>query len=260
MKIRLSLAASLVGAMFVVAGSLIACCPAGPKDFPVVNADQTVILIWDPATKMQHFIRQATFRSSADEFAFLVPSPSRPELAESGNDAFPYLSELTKPEIKYENYRAGRRPPRDPDVKSAEKKDEVKVLERKRVAGFDATVLESTSAKALADWLKEKGFAFSVAVEAWAKPYVDQNWKFTALKVAKDPDNRFSTAVSAKSLRMSYKTDRPLFPYREPETGSAAQSLTSGNRLLLIFFIADARYDGELTKSQPWTGRVAWSG
>ena len=38
------------------------------------------------------------------------------------------------------------------------KKDEVKVLERKRVAGFDATVLEATSAKVLAEWLKDNGF------------------------------------------------------------------------------------------------------
>src|SRR4051812_17357781 len=116
MKKRLSPAVWLIGAMLLVAlavsGPSSACCPAGPKGSPVVNADQTVILIWDPATKMQHFIRQATFRSNADEFAFLVPSSNQPELAESGNDAFPYLSHLTAPEIQYENYRAGPRPKR----------------------------------------------------------------------------------------------------------------------------------------------------
>src|SRR5262245_64412453 len=77
-----------------------ACCPAGPTGKPVVNADQTVIIIWDAATKMQHFIRKASFKSEADDFGFLVPSPSQPELDESGNDAFPYLLKLTEPEIK----------------------------------------------------------------------------------------------------------------------------------------------------------------
>src|SRR5215813_12991995 len=75
-----------------------ACCPAPPRGKPVVNADQTVILIWDPATKTEHFIRQATFKSQADDFGFLIPSPAEPELSESGNEAFPFLLKLTEPE------------------------------------------------------------------------------------------------------------------------------------------------------------------
>ena len=59
----------------------------------MVNADQTVILIWDPATKTEHFIRKAAFQSAADDFGFLIPSPTQPELAESGNDAFPFFAE-----------------------------------------------------------------------------------------------------------------------------------------------------------------------
>jgi len=30
--------------------------------------------------------------------------------------------------------------------------------------------------------------------------------------------------------------------------------------MLRIFFIADARYQGGLTKDTPWTGKVAWAG
>src|SRR5262245_39477110 len=71
------------------------CCPAGPKGQPVVNADQTVIILWDAATKTQHFIRQASFKTEADDFGFLIPSPAEPELFESGNEAFPALLDLT---------------------------------------------------------------------------------------------------------------------------------------------------------------------
>src|SRR6185312_5209488 len=52
------------------------CCPAPPPGQHVVNADQTVILIWDAANQTQHFVRQASFKSQADNFGFLVPSPS----------------------------------------------------------------------------------------------------------------------------------------------------------------------------------------
>src|SRR6185312_5575393 len=62
-----------------------ACCPAPRSGEPVVNADQTVILLWDPATKTEHFIRRASFKSQGDDFGFLVPSPTRPDLDESGD-------------------------------------------------------------------------------------------------------------------------------------------------------------------------------
>jgi len=74
------------------------CCPAPPSGKPVVNADQTVVMIWDASTKTQHFIRQASFKSEADDFGFLVPTPSQPELEESGNEAFGYFAKLTAPE------------------------------------------------------------------------------------------------------------------------------------------------------------------
>jgi hypothetical protein len=64
---------------------------------------------------------------------------------------------------------------------------------------------------------------------------------------------------------MSFKTDRPVFPYREPDPRSAAESLGARDRLLRIYFIGEARYRGEFTPdqrrtdNQVWTGRVAWT-
>src|SRR5262249_9168828 len=65
--------------------------------------------------------------------------------------------------------------------------------------------------------------------------------------------------VSASALRLSFKTDRPLFPYREPDYKRAAEDLGAVNRLLRIYFIAEARYRGELTDQVSWTGAVAWA-
>src|SRR4051794_6379519 len=102
MRAPVYLSLALPGALLVailVCDPAPACCPAPPSGKPVVNADQTVILIWDAAKKTQHFIRKASFKSDADDFGFLVPSPSRPELNESGNEAFAVLSRLTEPEV-----------------------------------------------------------------------------------------------------------------------------------------------------------------
>jgi Uncharacterized protein conserved in bacteria (DUF2330) len=272
MAIRIGIVLSLTAACLVaylVSHPAQACCPAGPKGKPVVNADQTVVILWDAATKIQHFIRQASFKSEADDFGFLVPSPSQPELEESGNEAFPYLGKLTEPEIKLVKSGGGmgcgcdkgKAPPGRGDTSEMKKSEPpVKVLQEKLVAGFHAAVLETKSSAALVEWLKDNGYAFSPEVEAWAKPYVEAGWKITALKVAKAKDEQATKSVTASALRISFKTDRPLFPYREPDYKSAADSLGAKRRLLRIFFLADARFQGELTKESSWTGKVAWAG
>ena len=239
------------------------CCAVFPSGKPVVNADQSVIIIWDAATKTQHFIRRASFKSEASDFGFLIPSPAKPELEESGNEAFPSLQKLTEPD------RIKRDRPRSkpgcgcgdkstmPGPKAA---SDVKVLEEKDVAGYRATVLETKSADDLVAWLRDNGFAYSPEVAAWAKPYVENGWKITALKVAKGKDNPEAKSVQASALRMSFKTERPLFPYREPDSAASAAQLGAGNRLLRIYFIADARYEGKLTPQYEWSGKVAWAG
>jgi hypothetical protein len=258
-----ALVAPLVG-LFLLARAP-ACCPVTPPGKPVVNADQTVVILWDAEAKTEHFIRRASFKSDADDFGFLVPSPSQPELSESGDDAFPVLKKLTEPEVQ-----KVPRPSDNPGCGCASEptrhatKDEapppaVKVLEEKQVAGFNAAVLETKSADDLVAWLKDHGYVYSPEVQAWAKPYVEQGWKITALKLAKRDAAKEQKDVGASSLRMSFKTDRPLFPYREPDPKSFAAALKTNHRLLRIYFIAEARYRGELTKENPWTGSVAWS-
>lgn len=267
--------------LFLLTGSLLAavasfpvnqthgCCPAPRQGSVVVNADQTVIIIWDSKKQMQHFIRQASFAGTDADFGFLIPSPTEPELDESGNDAFPFLQRLTAPEVVKK-----RRP--DPGCGCGNKSaplenvrtERVIVLQKKQVAGFHAVVLEASSADALVKWLKDHGYAYSPQIEAWAKPYVEQGWKITALKVA-DAENKSAAnhsapgphrSVQAAALRMSFKTERPLFPYREPDYGDQPRSINKTSRLLRIYFLAESGYAGILTKDHPWTGQVAWAG
>jgi hypothetical protein len=256
---------ALVAALVAVPPAAESCCPAGPSGKQVVNADQTVILLWDAATKTEHFIRRATFKSDADDFGFLIPSPSKPELAESGNEAFPTLQKLTEPEVIVRERPHGGGCGCD-DKKGTAKpgsaagfKQDVTVLDRKLVAGFDAAVLEATSTQALVDWLKDHGYAYSPEIAAWAKPYVEGGWKVTALKVAKKADDKADKTVAASALRLSFQTDRPLFPYRESDPTSAAQTLGASHRLLRIYFLSNEKVRGEM-KGAAWTGKVAWAG
>jgi hypothetical protein len=80
MLARLSLVAGFFLITSLFATPARSCAPVSRFQVPVVNADQTVILIWDAETKTQHFIRRAAFKSDADDFGFLIPTPGQPEL------------------------------------------------------------------------------------------------------------------------------------------------------------------------------------
>jgi len=255
-----ALAALLVGA----SGSApaLGCAPCPPSGKPVVNADQSVIILWDAAKKTEHFIRRASFKSDADDFGFLIPTPAQPELAESGNEAFPFLQSLTEPKTitapRPSGLACGCSATKNA-VPSGATVPAVRVLTEKDVAGFHAVVLETKSSDALVDWLKENGYAFSPEIKAWATPYVEGGWKITALKVAKRKDAGDKQLVAAGALRLSFQTDRPLFPYREPDPTEAAKTLGARDRLLRIYFLADARFFGKFDSNAPWTGTPAWA-
>ena len=234
----------------------VACCAVSRAVDQVVNADQTVIILWDPATKRQHFIRQASFKSDAEgDIGFIVPSPSQPDLEEAGDGAFDQLKFITAPVVHSGGGGIGCSKA-VPEASFA--RSQVEVLERKRVAGFDAVVLKADSAQGLVDWLAQNDYAYSDAVAAWAQPYVERGWPFTALKVAPGDDGNPDRETSA--LRISFQTDTPLFPYREPDSAEASQQLAAADRLLRIYFISNRAYEGRFENGAAWGGRKVWSG
>jgi hypothetical protein len=86
------------------------------------------------------------------------------------------------------------------------------------------------------------------------------DWHFTALKIAKDEGAADKTDLKAAALRISFRTARPLFPYREPESGVSQNALDAPGRLLRMYFISDARFRGEIEGGQKWSGKTVWSG
>jgi len=75
------------------------CAVAPPNNKPVEIADESAIIVWDSASGTEHFIRRATFKSAAQDFGFLVPTPTKPELAEADDAAFKELARITAPKV-----------------------------------------------------------------------------------------------------------------------------------------------------------------
>lgn len=251
-----------------------ACAPAYPPDALVRIADESAIIVWDEASKTEHFIRRATFTSSADDFGFLVPTPTKPDLAEAPDSVFASLEWKIKPPVEIRYVISGVEPgllcaaPFYLTARSAmdTAAAPVRVLETKRVGGYDAAVLEADSATALAEWLQSNGYASRPALSEWLTPYVAMRWKITAYKIAA---GREAKAVETSAVRMSFKTDKPFFPYREP--ADQRETITAGakerdttapppNRILRVFFIGPRRVKGTVGEAgSPWPGEATWA-
>jgi hypothetical protein len=238
-----------------------ACAVAQPRGGFVAIADETAIIVWDAAAKTEHFIRRASFQTAIKDFGFIVPTPSKPTLSEVDNKAFSELALVTAPKIVTRSQPTstggcGCSDNRAGFVGSpAPAGMAVQVLDEVRVAGYDAVVLEADNAEALSKWLTEHGYEFSPALKEWAESYIKKGWKFTAFKIAKATADQ--PAVSMAAVKMTFTTDRPFYPYREPANPALAKNPPP--RLLRVYFLGDKIVDGTIgTGKDPWPATVPW--
>jgi hypothetical protein len=238
----------------VSARPLLACAPAPHAGEEIDVVEESAVIVWDPATRTQHFIRRATFRGNARDFGFLVPTPTAPTLAEVDDGIFdtlqakiePPVIERTRREIRWILFQL---------VNKSETSTgpSVEVLETAKVAGYEAAVLDATDAGALREWLQAHGYATTPDLEQWLEVYIRQHWKITAFKVDK---TQTSADAQTQAVKMSFTTDRPFFPYREP---ASQRTGSDTRRVLRVFFLGPERVHGTIGAAF-WPGLLRWSG
>jgi Uncharacterized protein conserved in bacteria (DUF2330) len=241
-----------------------ACAPAPPEGAFVQIAEETALIVWEPDAKREHFIRRGAFRTRAKDFGFLVPTPDKPELNAVPETTLSQFEEMTRPKTVNETqYRVNPVPlllwpffmflgRSAPEAALAP----VRVLDAKRIAGYDAVVLEADDANALADWLKTHGYDARPALRNWLRPYVEAHWKITAFKIVAD-----GQTVETDAIRMTFTTDKPVYPYREPtdQRENLPPEASYQPRLLRVFFLGTQRVDGTVGTGA-FGGEVTWAG
>lgn len=241
-----------------------ACCTAFPADARVAIADQEVLIAYDAERGVEHFVRRATFEAGPQEgFGFLVPTPTQPEVAEADADVFGRLQEQIKPRVEQRTrYRiapsmllaaSGARGERlEPAaVLATAKGRSVTVLDEVRVAGYDAAVLEASDADALSEWLSKNGYTARPELKEWLEPYLAAKWKVTAFKYSAEPGE-----VNAEAVRLSFPTQRPLFPFRVP------RDLRSQASTLRVFYVGPGRAQANFAEGDgsAWKAETKWAG
>lgn len=236
-----------------------ACAPAPRYGEHVDVAEESAVIVWEPDTKTEHFIRRATFRGEARDFGFLVPTPSVPVLARVDDSVFDRMHEKTTRRTVYRTKKEIDWTPLLLTPFAIRNRAEtttagapVQVLSTQTVGGYEAAILEATDAAALNKWLADNGYATTPDLTEWLEVYVRQGWILSAFKIDKGQD---TITARTSAVRMSFVTDRPFFPYREP---ASQREGASEPRLLKVWFVGPERMTGRVGE-QSWPGEMFWS-
>jgi len=180
-----------------------------PPDYYVAETDQKAVLFYDKG--VETLILSITFTGNAKDFAWIVPTPSRPKVDKASSELFLSLKELTRPP----------RPHRWSDnlgaMPTAEKSG-VEVLETKEVGIYEIKVLAASKADALAKYLSENGYQFPEKGSYVLEDYVKNKWYYTAVKIRpevvwKDVSEKLRTG-QATPLKLTFKSDKIVYPLK----------------------------------------------
>ena len=181
---------------------------------PSLAYEQTLI-VFDAEQGKQHFIREITFRGTPSTFGFVVPAPTRPTVAAVKTspfadlrDSFPFERPEPRGRGLLRSIGAGGT--------GATSSSGVTVLEKRQVGSFTAFVLAASDRKALSKWLRDNGFTSTRQADAWLAKYVPLGFYYVAMRYRPSADGASSDAVHAETMRISFDTPVPYYPYQEP--------------------------------------------
>ena len=251
-----------------------ACAPVPRAGGKVTISDESAIIIWNSATKTEHFIRNVVFDTSEKDFGFFVPTPTVPNLATMQIPVFIRLLQIIQPKIqeKTENefnffllsmfFRS-----RYEKALMAGERPLVRIIDQQQLGSYDTVILEADDADSLATWLESRGYANSTSLSEWLAPYIEMKWKITAFRIIQpvedDPihKNTSPTRFLTTPIQMSFTTEQPFFPYREPKEFQEIDKNAKAERNLQVFFFSDNKVTGTIKDSdKTWPGKVIWSG
>jgi len=182
------------------------------KTVPSLAVEQTLIL-FDPEQELEHFIRQIAIRDPSPGFGFVVPVPEKPIVTKVKEQPFARLAERfpVQSGLGLGGIRGGGR-----GGGMAAAAAPVVVLSRSKVGSFTAFVLAASDAKALQKWFSDNQLVVPPEAEAWLGHYVKLGFYFAALRYEVPEKPADKGATRAETIRISFKSPLPFYPYREP--------------------------------------------
>ncbi len=201
-------------------------------------AREKVLLVHDVAAGREHFVRELVFRKAEEPFGFVVPTPSRPEVAKVDKTPFSKLRErfpfapLSRGIGTGSGYGKGAGGGGGGGVSG------VQVLATEKVGSFTAFVLAATDAEGLATWLRDNELGNGEQTQEWLEHYVAMKFFYVAMRYDPPADGKSGPpTLAAETTRSPFDTPVAYYPYVEPR----GEGSTRKPRLLELWTVSSTR-------------------
>lgn len=181
-----------------------------PPGYWIEETEQKAVIFHEE--NQETLIISVTFQGDAEDFAWLIPLPTRPEVDKSTDEVFVALQELTQPPFAILERKG------IDAVPLGAGEEGVTVWETKKVDIYEIAVLTSTDKKSLTTWLNDNGYQYPTSQAYILEEYINMGWYFVATKVNTESLGKLTEAQlregHAAPLKMTFETEKPLYPLK----------------------------------------------
>ena len=189
------------------------------QNVPVDQTGENIVFVAD-GTTVQAFV-QVQYQGEATEFAWIIPTPSLPEVGVSSDAIFPYFAQFYRREAYlnatdhgscgpycWDDEFAGLDTVQDTGSADAGTGD-VEVIEQGQTGPYDFAILRATDAQVLFDWLGANDYNLPATAIAAVEPYalMGDETHFVALRLQKD-----ASVGDLQPVKLTYAAEQPMVP------------------------------------------------
>ncbi|TSC90547.1 MAG: hypothetical protein CEN92_454, partial [Candidatus Berkelbacteria bacterium Licking1014_96] len=166
------------------------------------------------ADQTENLVISAKYTGNSADFAWVIPTPSKPEIFKSDAEIFTKLQKLTV-DSNNDSLTFGTAL----NSLGTRKSESVEVIEEKTIDIYDTAILKATDDKALASWLIEHKYTFPEDQSFMLKEYIDNGWYFAIAKIqnalTNDLDIKTKLAQGTVApLRLKFQSNKIIYPMK----------------------------------------------
>jgi len=190
------------------------------QNVPVDQTGENIVFVAD-GTTVQAFV-QVQYQGEATEFAWIIPTPSLPEVGVTSDAIFGYFAQNYRRAASinttfhgscntycWDDQFAGMDAVQDTGFADAGTGGGVEVIEQGQTGPYDFAILRATDAQVLFDWLGANDYNLPATAIAAVEPYalMGDETHFVALKLQKD-----ASVGDLQPVKLTYAAEQPMVP------------------------------------------------
>lgn len=186
---------------------------------PVDQAAERILFAKDGEYMVAHV--QIQYTGPSENFSWIVPVPTPPELGVGSDALFQSLRNTTRPQFNIDVTTEGEcrsrfgffdgtplsaRSTASPSA-GADAEAGVNIISQEKVGPFETVVLQGDDPSTVKKWLTENGYDVPPNVDPLLNPYIEAKMPLLALKLQKGRSDG-----DLQPITMRYKADKPMIP------------------------------------------------